>query len=79
MFAILELKSYTNTLAFSDGFLSWSRRAGSNVVDALTVSIISLSKSDDLLTISTVSMSEVSFNIELISVTDLEIMSYTSR
>jgi hypothetical protein len=74
-----KLKSCTNTLSLSEGFLSSSSSAGSIVIDALMLSIISLSKSHDLLTISIVKTSEVSFNMELMSVTDLEIMTYTSR
>ena len=74
-----KLKSCTNTLSLSEGFLSSSSSAGSIVIDALMLSIISLSKSHDLLTISIVKTSEVSFNMELMSVTDLEIITYTSR
>ncbi len=74
-----KLKSCTNTLPLSEGFLSSSSSAGSIVIDALMLSIISLSKSHDLLTILIVKTSEVSFNMELMSVTDLEIITYTSR
>jgi hypothetical protein len=74
-----ELKSWTKAVALSEGFLSASSKAGSRVVELLIVSKISSRSLADLFAISTVKKSEVSFNIELMSFTEFEIITCTSR
>lgn len=74
-----ELKSYTKAVAFREGFLSASSKAGRRVVELLIVSMILSRSSSDLFTISTVKNSEVSFKIELMSLTEFEMITCTSR
>lgn len=74
-----ELKSYTKEVAFREGFLSTSSKAGRRVVELLIVSMILSRSSSDLFAISTVKNSEVSFKIELMSLTEFEMITCTSR
>jgi hypothetical protein len=69
-----ELKSWTKAVALREGFLSASSKAGRRVVELLIVSKISSSSLADLFAISTVKKSEESFNIELMSFTEFEII-----
>ena len=65
-------------VAFREGFLSASSRAGRSVVELLIVLRASSRSPADLFTISTVKNSEVSFKIELISFTEFEMIICTS-
>ena len=73
-----ELKSYTKAVAFREGFLSASSRAGRSVVELLIVLRASSRSPADLFTIPTVKNSEVSFKIELMSFTEFEMIICTS-
>lgn len=74
-----ELKSCTKAVALREGFLSASSKAGRRVVELLIVSRISSRSPADLFTISAVKKSEVSFKIELMSLTEFEMITCTSR